>query len=333
MTRGRKSTQARVWLILSNRLGDNNQLFALAEALGFPFEAKDLHYNQLRRIPFLNAEGLRTVVRRHRKLIEPPWPDLVIAAGYQSIPVARYIRRQSQGGAKLVFIGNPRIRIDDFDLQFTTPQYPRTAPNLIELPFPIGNPAKAVIPTKEEQRWLGRFPRPRRLVAVGGPARHWQLDHEALGEAVRRLREREPAGSLIVATSPRTSGNTRRFLERLVGVPHEALVDDFPRFGVLLSECDEIYVTADSVSMLSEAALTGKPVGLIPIERSLGGRVSRALWERPFGHATLPDLANFWNRLEASGLVGTAELPLASQVCDTVERAAGAVRALLGRGA
>ena len=47
----------------------------------------------------------------------------------------------------------------------------------------------------------------------------------------------------------------------------------------------------------------------------------------------LPDLANFWNRLEASGLVGTAELPLASQVCDTVERAAGAVRALLGRGA
>jgi mitochondrial fission protein ELM1 len=321
-----------VWLLLGNCVGDNNQLFALAEALGFPFEAKTISYNQLRHIPFLRTD-LTIVARESRALIKPPWPDLVIGAGYACVPVARYIRRQSGGRTRIVHIGNPRGRIDDFDLQITTPQYAREgAHNLVALPFPIGNPAKAVQPTAEDLEWLRTFPRPRRLVAVGGPARHWQLDHAALGDAIRALQRETPPGSVIVATSPRTPRGTRHRLERLVSENHQVLVDHFPSFGVLLRESDEIHVTADSVSMLSEAILTGKPVGMIPIARSLRGRISHWLWERPMRRATLPDFANFWNLLRRRRLVGTVELPVASRVCDTVERAASAVRSLVAAG-
>lgn len=316
-----------VWLLLGSRAGDNNQLQALADALGYPFEEKKIVYNHLRRFPLLRR-GLRIVERRSRELIRAPWPDLVLCVGYASVPVARYIRRQSGGKAKLVHIGNPREKLDDFDLQITNPQYARVAPNLLELPFPIGNPAKNVEASQDERAWLASFPRPRRLMAVGGPARHWRLDHNALAAAAKALRSKK-GGSLIVATSPRTTRKTREFLIKSITGSREALVDDFPRFAALLAESDEIHVTADSVSMISEAVLSGKPVGLIPIANSARGMISRWLWERPFGGRSLPDFRNFWRLLDHERLVGTVENPIGSRVPDTVERATIAVRDLV----
>jgi mitochondrial fission protein ELM1 len=321
-----------LWLIMGARVGDNNQLLALASALGCPFDTKILEYNALRRLPVFR-HGLNAVAHRSRSLIRPPWPDLVLCVGYGSVAVARHIRQQSGGRTKLVHVGNPRENLEDFDLQITTPQYTgRAAANLVELPFAIGNPARDVRPTELEREWLEALPTPRRLVAVGGPARHWQLDHRALRRAICVLRDRQPTSSLIVATSPRTTAGTRRLLESLISGPGQALVHDFPRFATLLASSDEIYVTADSVSMLSEAILSGKPVGMIPIERSLRGRLTEWLWERPMKRATLPNFRAFWHSLRRRRLVGTVELPVASNVCDTVEHAADAVRALLAPG-
>src|SRR6185312_13355721 len=96
-------TQPLVWLLMGTTRGDNNQLLALVEALGYPFEEKRINYNQLRRISWLRT-GLTIVSRESRKLIRPPWPDIVIGVGYGSVPVARYIRRQTGGRAKLVHI-------------------------------------------------------------------------------------------------------------------------------------------------------------------------------------------------------------------------------------
>ncbi len=321
-----------VWMLMGSRAGDNNQLLALGEALGYPCQPKSISYNELRRLPFLR-NGLTIVSRKARSLIEPPWPDLVIGVGYGSVPVARYIKEQSGGRTKLVHIGNPRDKIEDFDLQITTPQYSRgRAPNLLELIFPIGNPAKNVEPTNEEKEWLSRLPTPHRLVAVGGSARNWELDHSAPIDAAEKLRAKEPRGSIIVATSARTPRSTRALLRQIFTAADEPIVEHFPRFGTLLSQCDEIYVTADSVSMISEAVLSGKPMGLIPIKRSLRGRFIDAVYERPFGKPTFPDFRNFWRVIEEAGLAGTVELPVKSQVCDTVAQAADAVRSLIASG-
>jgi hypothetical protein len=81
-----------------------------------------------------------------------------------------------------------------------------------------------------------------------------------------------------------------------------------PRFALLLTEADEIYVTGDSISMLSEAILTGKPVALIPIEQDAKGR--RKLGPAPHQtgrDARRRDLRRFWNHLIEAGLVGTVE--------------------------
>ena len=320
-----------IWLLLGGRAGDNNQALALAEALEFPFDTKKLTYNQLRRLP-RRGPGLATLTPSSRASVTAPWPDLVLCVGYASVPIARYIRDQSGGRTKLVHIGNPRCNVEDFDLQITTPQYPREATNLLELPFPIGNPARRARPTAEELEWLDDFPHPRRLVVVGGPARHWELDEHALQQAIDGLAARHARGSLIVVTSARTPARTKRMLRTRLKAGHCALVDAFPSFGTLLSRSQEIYVTADSVSMLSEAILSGRPVGMIPIRRSLLGKLSHLFWEIPLGRATLPDLRSFWRLLKDRRLIGSVDLPVSAQVCDTVEQAADAVRRLFAPG-
>jgi mitochondrial fission protein ELM1 len=72
-------TPVRVWVLLGSGAGDNAQLLRLAEALGWPFEAKRIRYNGLNRCPnlLLGASKL-TVDTRRSDPLAPPWPDLVI---------------------------------------------------------------------------------------------------------------------------------------------------------------------------------------------------------------------------------------------------------------
>lgn len=323
---------APVWLLLGTRRGDANQLYALAHELGLPFEAKTLTYNRLRHLPFLRGAGLLMLTRESRRLIAPPWPRLVIGVGYASVWVARAIRRLSGGRTRIVQVGNPRTEVDDLELVITTPQYWRPdAPNVLALPYPMGNPAASATVSEEESRWLDDYPRPRRLIAVGGPARNWQLDDKALAEAIETLARQASAdgGSLIAVTSPRTGPRTTAMLRSRLNGPRQALVGSFPRFAALLGQADEIHVTADSVSMLTEAILTGKPVGMIPIGRSTRGRVNRWIHHHGFGGAPVPDFPRFWRALALDNLVGPVTAPVASQAKDSVTTAARAVRELL----
>jgi hypothetical protein len=105
-----------------------------------------------------------------------------------------------------------------------------------------------------------------------------------------------------------------------------------PGFAALLDDADEIFVTADSVSMLSEAIVTGKPVGMIPARltetglRGIGEADKKLLDFR----SPQRDPRKFWAQLQESGLVGTVDEPRSSPTGNPVKLAAEAVRKLLG---
>src|SRR5690242_10533768 len=77
-----------VWVLLGNRPGDNNQLLALADDLEWPYEAKRLTYNRLRHVAALRGQRLLYLTKEARRSLAPPWPDLVMALGYDTMPVA-----------------------------------------------------------------------------------------------------------------------------------------------------------------------------------------------------------------------------------------------------
>ena len=62
----------RIWAFVSDHVGDNGQVLALAEELGLPFDVKPLRYTWLKRLPGNNGRvSLLSLDSASRKQIEP----------------------------------------------------------------------------------------------------------------------------------------------------------------------------------------------------------------------------------------------------------------------
>lgn len=320
----------RIWVLLGKRTGDNNQVLALAEALGLPFETRSLRYNLLQALSVWLPGTSATLKGVSRERIQPPWPDLVIAIGRRSVPVARWIRHQTEGRTRLVLIGHPRIDPGLFDLVITTRQYPvPPGDNVLLLPLAMSRFSAPPEPTAEEEQWLAEVARPRRVLAIGGATKYWSLSADRVTAAIAKIRN--DGGSLVVITSRRTDPAVKDAVRSALPAGARLVEGAFPRFPVVLNAADEIFVTGDSISMISESILTGKPVGLVPIEQDDKGR--RKLGDAPQDvgpDARRRDLRRFWNYLQEERLIGTVEQPVAANIENPVDTAAQAVRELLG---
>ena len=319
----------RVWALLGAHAGDNNQILALAEALGLPFEIKQLYYNAWRHLgPHLLGRSLRSLSQDSRRAIAGDPPDLAISAGHRSVPVVLHLRRASGGRVRSVHVGYPRISPDHFDLVVATEEYPvRDSPSLMRIPFALTRIREA-IPLEID------FPSPRRLLILGGPTLFWRLEVETVITALKWLvtAASTDGGSVIAVSSPRTPkallDEVRRGLAKANVPTLVAPVSGPPSYPSLLATADQLFVTADSVAMASDAIATRKPVGLIPIAPTAVGRAYSAML--PAGTRMRPrDLRFFWKRLHQDELVGTVDAPRAGAPPDINSIVAMRVRELL----
>src|SRR5438874_8471447 len=193
-------SRSRVWALLGPHRGDNNQVLALAEALGLPFEQKTLGYNALRRVPpGLLGATFASVDAGSRAMLEGEPPDLTISTGLRSVPVVRELRRRSGGRTRLVHLGYPRVSPRHFHLVVPTPEYPvPDAPNVFRIPFAL-TPHRARAIEQSDRDLLNAYPQPRRLLLIGGPTLYWELPIEPMKAAVRELLEaaEESGGSVL----------------------------------------------------------------------------------------------------------------------------------------
>jgi mitochondrial fission protein ELM1 len=266
-----------VWLLMGYRAGESGQLMALAEALGWPFEIKRLVYRKwgfLIDLPCLI--GLGGIHIRHSSPLEPPWPDVVISAGLRNEPVARWIRRQAQGQVRLVHIGRPWAALHHFDLIITTPQY-----RLPQRPNVLHNHTTLHRVTPQRlaaagQAWaerLSHLPRPYIALLVGGHSGPYTLDVPTairLAQQASHLAHQHGA-TLLVTTSARTPPAATDALLAALSCPAYVYrwssdTDNNPYYG-FLALAEAFIVTGESVSMLTEACATQKPVSIFPFGR------------------------------------------------------------------
>lgn len=288
VTGNHNDPDVRVWLLRGARTGDNNQLDALAEALPWAFQAIDIEYNPLFCCPNWIMGASRGSARRVSRPLAPPWPDLTIGIGQRSVPLARWIKRQSGGRTKLVQIGRPRAPLNWFDLIVTTPQYglperPNVLRNLLP-PHRLSVPGLAGASAEWSPR-LQHLPHPRIALMVGGPTWPYRLD-AATGRDIARRADaaaRAAGGSLLVTTCPRTPAKVADAVTAEIGVPSHVYRwdrasrrDSNPFLGYL-ALADRFFVTEESVSLLAETCATGKPVTVIPLRKHPGAGLLEAL--------------------------------------------------------
>jgi mitochondrial fission protein ELM1 len=290
----------RVWLMMGRKAGDNAQIMALAEALGWPFETKHLVFRRTELITNLLAGPTLTgVIRDQSSPLEPPWPELMISAGRRNEPACRWVQAQAGGEARLVHVGRPWAPLECFDLIVTTPQYRLAeSPNVLQNTTPLQRVTEARL-TEAAQLWaprLAHLPQPYVAVMIGGNAGPYVLDAEAgalLGRAASVVAKRA-GGSLLISTSARTPEPAISALEAAIDVPAEIFrwrrdAVDNPYLGYL-ALAGSIIVTCESMSMLAEACATRKPVHMFdldtgpdtkwPLMAELLGEVQQRSWQR-----------------------------------------------------
>jgi uncharacterized protein len=273
-------------VLADDRPGNVNQALAVAEALGWPFLVKPIRYGLLARLPNrLLGASLIGLTDAARAALAPPWPELVIAAGRRTAPVARWLKRR-QPDVVLVQLMWPgsALGLDLLavpahdDLVAERPEVVRT----VGVPHRVTSERLAAAAQELAPR-LGDLPRPRIACLVGGSNRAVRFrcsDAVRLAHAASALAGAR-GGSLLVSTSRRTGEPCTAALARAIDVPRllhrwspEGPPSDNPYLG-LLGAADAIIVTADSASMCSEACASGRPVFLFRPEGGVSAKLAR----------------------------------------------------------
>jgi mitochondrial fission protein ELM1 len=277
----------KIWVLLSQHAGDNAQLLAMADALPWPYECKRIAVKP--RPYLLDALFGPLSPRSPIPGLSEPWPDMVLSSGRRCAQVAQWIKQRSGGKTRLVHVGRAQAPLWRFDLVLSTPQYGLALnDNVVDLPAPYMNPRSLNPPQLE--RWRQQFadlPRPWVAVLVGASSTPYCLDPSAgarLGAeaaaAVKAL-----GGSILLSSSPRSSAKTLDAIRSAIDVPcfcyrfDDAQDNPYPAF---LALADRFIVTGDSLSMLTEACMTGRPVAVfpLPIQRKGKARLRHALEQR-----------------------------------------------------
>jgi mitochondrial fission protein ELM1 len=266
------SNQPVVWLLMGNRAGDNSQVLGLGEALGWELVEKHFSYQsyeKLVNLPF--GAHLLGVVRDESDALEPPWPDLVISAGRKNEPIARYIRQHADKPVRLIHVGRPWARLETWDLVITTPQYRLPYdPNVVHNDTPLHRVTRERLDSAADtwRQRVAHLPAPLIAVLAGGNSGPYPFDR-ASGERLAAQTDelaKEVGGSVLVTTSARTLDETTDALFAGIKAPsvlYRWRKDDPDNpFFAFLGLADHVIVTADSVSMMTEACATGRPVYL-----------------------------------------------------------------------
>ncbi len=271
----RQAPLPRVWLLMGHKAGDNNQVLALAEALGWPSETKRMTYRKTELLTnLLLGPTLAGIKREASSPLGPPWPDLIITAGRRNEPVARWVRHRSGGQTLIVHIGRPWAPLAAFDLIVTTPQYHLPhAKNILHNTLPLHRVTAQRLAAAADT-WkarLAHLPRPYTALLIGGNSGPFTLN-EIKCLTLARLadeRARQSGGSLLITSSARTPAGALPLLQKTIESPayfHEwSAGDEDNPYHAFLALADAFIVTGDSVSMVCEACETGKPVHIFDL--------------------------------------------------------------------
>ncbi|MHB8454398.1 MAG: mitochondrial fission ELM1 family protein [Acidiferrobacterales bacterium] len=265
------------WVLTDGKPGMENQCLGLAEALGLRIERKHIHARLPWKLlpPRLWFSPLRAGGPGSDPL-RPPWPDMLIATGRATVAPAIAIRRASRGATFTVQIQNPGAAFDQFDMVVPPHHDCCVGPNVFSTRGALHRvtPERLAVEAAHLIPELAHLPRPLVAVLVGGTNRVYRMTPEIGRNLARQLAAlaRECGAGILVTSSRRTDESVQAALREALATTQAVIwngTEDNPYFGYL-GMADFVVVTADSVSMVSEACSTGKPVYVVEPE---GGSV------------------------------------------------------------
>jgi mitochondrial fission protein ELM1 len=269
------------WILAdAGKTGSQNQAVGLAERMKWPF---CLHLIDLPRVSFRTHKE-RWVQKLERS---PPYPSIVISAGRRSHPVAVLLKKRHPEIFSIAVL-NPYRSLPHFDLVIAPEHESLFGPNVLSIQGVLHRITPEKLEKNLRQEDFSTLRRPLLGVLIGGASKHynWTLSaaeslmacyppflplapprFRVLLMALKKLYAE--GWSVVVLPSRRTPIWLIKELERCAEAhPFVIMAKDAGaqnRYISVLAASDVLLVTADSVSMLSEACATQKPVYVFPL--------------------------------------------------------------------
>lgn len=267
------------WVITPGHAGCVSQALGLAESLGFQnivikkFQKKfpfsllpcGLWINSVK----FTAPGSDTMVG--------PWPDFIISCGRQAVDFVLYIKKHSAKKPFCVHIQDPKVALSHFDVVVAMPHDNISGENVLITDLAISRINKEKLASEFEihKHLFKGIKGPIHSILIGGPTNRHKFTEAVCDDLVDKIKEIivDNKGAFFITPSRRTPLSV---IQKLKGIKNRKIhiIDPFsgknPYFAMLAAS-EKIFVTNDSVSMVSEALDSGKKVYLIPLKGMSSG--------------------------------------------------------------
>ena len=269
------------WVLTDGKAGDELQCLGIAEALNLKPDIRRIAprhpYDWL--APWGPVDP-REMPDQPDSPLRGPFPDLVIGSGRRAIPALRLIKALQGDRVFTVCLKDPRTGAGTADLIWV-PEHDRlTGPNVIRT---LTSPHRLRLTDLqaarlEPPRALLSLPHPRVGVLVGGNSRNHHFTLADITKFVQGLESLTRQGAaLIVTLSRRTPQALADAVHGCVGASGGYVWDGTGAnpYRAILALSDQFVVTADSVNMISEACLTGRPIHVFEPSRRFFGNAAK----------------------------------------------------------
>jgi mitochondrial fission protein ELM1 len=263
------------WVITDGKAGCIRQAEGLATALGVRFNTKLVKTKF--RIPLYPSwvrKKMLNFISKDSDQLSEPWPDIAISCGSSTIPLMLNIKKENSGKTYIIYVQNPKQSLKNFDTVIVMEHDRITAKNTIQTDMALHPITKDSLTKakKEIQKLLPSVSNYENAVIIGGNTTRSKMTEDTCLDLIDKIKfiRNNNKGGLFISPSRRTPSRMIELLNQNFGKEKDIYIVNLqvpynPYFGIL-SIVKKIFVTNDSVSMISEACSTGKQAFIIPLK-------------------------------------------------------------------
>ena len=264
-------TKLKALLLTEGLHGMISQTEGLAKALNFDYIHEKIELNSFWKLIPTSFTPVKKFVFKNQ--VEQDF-DVIISCGRKSIIPSLFLKKNSKKKIINIHIQNPKIAIKHFDFVVCPEHDDLEGPNVLSTKGAIHYLTHEEINNSKDYL-LKKLQRDKDVITLilGGPNKYYNYSDENMISIFSRINRmlKEHNLQLVVIPSNRTPKKTIE-LSKEYFTDNRTVIDVVDKSAYLSSLALSKYlvVTCDSTSMISEAALTGKPVyvAMIPALRN-----------------------------------------------------------------
>jgi mitochondrial fission protein ELM1 len=254
-------------LLTQGMHGMISQVEGLAKALDIDFTHHTVELNNFwKMVP----PKITPISQSVYKKIDHDNFDIIISCGRKSVIPSIHLKNSSNKKIFNIHIQDPKVDLKHFDFIVAPEHDAMKGQNVISTRGAIHYLTENEI--NENKDYLNSFIKKdeRKIwtLILGGPTKYYDYSSKNINNIFKKINELSKIHNfqLVVIPSMRTPINITHYAKEYFGEDHTVIMDvDKKAYLSALAIAQNIIVTCDSSSMISEAALTGKPIYIASI--------------------------------------------------------------------